>query len=81
MLEDGVRFYTGTSIGCSSIVLFLCVSLTCEITSDHKQRKESCHNMCHLQFLAMLATAASPPVVAEAGVEVAVAVAEVVNGG
>jgi hypothetical protein len=37
--------------------------------------------MCHIQFLAALATAASPPAVAEVAVEVAVGVAEVANGG
>jgi hypothetical protein len=36
----------------SLIVLFWGGSLTCVVTSDHKQRKEPCHNMCHHQFLA-----------------------------
>jgi hypothetical protein len=52
---------------------FFLVSLTCVVTSDHKQRKESCHNMCHLQYLAALTTAVLPPAAAEVAVEAAVA--------
>jgi hypothetical protein len=57
------------------MVLFLSVSLMFVVTSNHKQRKKSCH-VYHLQFLAALATAVPLPVavevVAEAVVEVAV---------
>ncbi len=42
-----------------TLMVFFLVSLTCVVTSNHKQRKKSCHNMCHLQFLAMLEAAAA----------------------
>jgi hypothetical protein len=48
------------------MVLFFLMSLTCVVTSDHMQRKKSCLMMCHLRFLAALATAAPLPEAAEA---------------